>query len=49
MKGDEEPEAQAPSEETDVAEMEQLLGPPSGLTCPDCGGALWEIDDGRSL
>ena len=25
------------------------LGTPSGLTCPDCNGALWEIDDGRSV
>lgn len=23
-----------------------LLGPPSGLTCPECGGALWELRDG---
>jgi two-component system chemotaxis response regulator CheB len=22
-------------------------GPPSGLTCPDCGGALWEVKDGK--
>jgi two-component system chemotaxis response regulator CheB len=21
--------------------------PPSGLTCPDCGGALWELKEGR--
>ena len=33
-------------EETDVEAMEADLGPPSGLTCPDCGGALWEINDG---
>jgi two-component system chemotaxis response regulator CheB len=24
---------------------EQLEGPPSGLTCPECGGALWELDE----
>jgi two-component system, chemotaxis family, protein-glutamate methylesterase/glutaminase len=23
-----------------------LTGPPSGLTCPECGGALWEVEDG---
>ena len=41
-----EPDPQNAAEETDVEEMEQQLGPPSGLTCPDCGGALWEIEDG---
>lgn len=25
------------------------LGPPSMLTCPDCGGALWEFTAGRQL
>ena len=25
------------------------LGIASGLTCPDCHGALWEIDDGKSI
>ena len=33
-------------DETEVAEMEDTFGPPSGLTCPDCGGALWEITNG---
>lgn len=28
----------------DVADL--LIGPPSALTCPECGGALWEEDDG---
>jgi two-component system, chemotaxis family, protein-glutamate methylesterase/glutaminase len=23
-----------------------LAGPPSALTCPECGGALWEVDEG---
>lgn len=26
-----------------------LIGKPSGLTCPDCGGGLWEINDDRPL
>ena len=42
-----EPEPQNPAEETDVEEMEETFGPPSGLTCPDCGGALWEIKNGE--
>lgn len=31
--------------------MENLaeLGTPSALTCPECGGGLWEIKDGRPL
>ena len=24
-----------------------LPGPPSGFTCPECGGALWELQGGR--
>ena len=44
-----EPEPQDSAEETDVKEMEQEFGPPSGLTCPDCGGALWEIQDGKLM
>jgi two-component system chemotaxis response regulator CheB len=34
----------------DPAEAAALVqGPPSGLTCPECGGALWEQQDGPSL
>ncbi len=31
--------------------MDQLarIGRPSGLTCPECGGALWELDPHRGL
>ncbi|HEX4795657.1 MAG TPA: chemotaxis protein CheB [Humisphaera sp.] len=24
-------------------------GPPSGLTCPECGGALWELQNGKLI
>ena len=42
----EEPEPQDPADETNVEEMNQEFGLASGLTCPDCGGALWEILNG---
>ena len=38
-------------EELDLVELDPegtaalLDGPPSGLTCPECGGALWEQDE----
>ncbi len=42
--------------ESEIAELdiltpqeEKLLGPASGLTCPDCNGAIWEIQDGEVL
>lgn len=42
-------EPQLPSEETQVSEMEDRYGSASSLTCPDCGGALWEVQDGRVI
>ena len=27
--------------------MEDRFGAPSSLTCPDCGGALWEVQEER--
>jgi two-component system chemotaxis response regulator CheB len=40
----------------DVAEVgsedlktHNMTGPPSNLTCPECGGALWEIQNGKLL
>jgi two-component system chemotaxis response regulator CheB len=38
---------QLPGNKTDIARMNAQLGPPSGLTCPDCGGALWQIDEDK--
>jgi two-component system chemotaxis response regulator CheB len=38
---------QQPGDKTDISDMKAEFGPPSALTCPDCGGALWQIDDGR--
>ena len=37
-----EPEPQHPSDDTQVADMVALNGLPSPITCPACGGALWE-------
>jgi two-component system chemotaxis response regulator CheB len=42
-----EPEPQNQNAPTEVDEMIETFGPPSGITCPDCGGALWEIRDGN--
>ena len=48
--------SQARETEPDVAEVGtdalvtgELPGPPSGFTCPGCGGALWELRDGKLL
>ena len=32
-------------DETQVADMMALNGPPSPITCPPCGGPLWETED----
>jgi two-component system chemotaxis response regulator CheB len=34
---------------TDNLETGHIPGPPSPFTCPECGGALWTLDDGRVL
>ncbi|OUL21596.1 chemotaxis protein CheB [Nostoc sp. 106C] len=31
------------------AESGDLAGKPSTFTCPDCGGSLWEIEEGKML
>ena len=33
----------------DLGEPGSLYGAPSGFTCPDCGGGLWEIQEGGLL
>jgi len=45
--GEDELEPQLPSEQSPVSEMEQRFGAASSLTCPECGGALWAIEEGR--
>jgi two-component system, chemotaxis family, protein-glutamate methylesterase/glutaminase len=37
----------AGQEEITIEQMKQEFGDASALTCPDCGGALWEIIDGQ--
>jgi two-component system chemotaxis response regulator CheB len=44
--GQEGPEPQR-GDPTEVADMRASFGAPSALTCPDCGGVLWEVNDGR--
>lgn len=46
----EEEEGQDPAEDGTAAIAEgPFPGPPSGLTCPDCGGAIWEQEDGELI
>lgn len=40
---------QAVFEGREPLENLDALGKSSGLTCPDCGGGLWEIEDARPL
>jgi two-component system, chemotaxis family, protein-glutamate methylesterase/glutaminase len=41
-----EPVTQLEPVELDLADKVPLEGSPSGLTCPECGGALWEQQEG---
>jgi two-component system chemotaxis response regulator CheB len=34
-------------EGTDALDSNLLPGPPSPFTCPECGGSLWELRDGK--
>src|SRR4051794_203515 len=40
-------EPQLPSEDTSIGTMLERYHGPSPLSCPDCGGALWEVQEGR--
>jgi two-component system chemotaxis response regulator CheB len=40
-------EPQQASGPTEIADMQQMYGAPSALTCPDCGGALWQVQEDR--
>jgi two-component system chemotaxis response regulator CheB len=47
-----EPVPEAPVAEADrevAVEPDAAMGKPSGLGCPDCGGALWEVEDGQLI
>ena len=34
---------------TDNLKTGRIPGPPSPYTCPECGGAMWELEDGKLL
>jgi two-component system chemotaxis response regulator CheB len=40
---------QVPGVKTDISDMNSRLGLASGLTCPDCGGALWQVENGSLM
>jgi two-component system chemotaxis response regulator CheB len=40
------PEPQRAADDTQVADMQALHGAPTPITCPACGGALWESAEG---
>jgi two-component system chemotaxis response regulator CheB len=40
-------EPQRPSDVTEIGDMNEAFGPPSALTCPECGGALWQVKEDR--
>jgi two-component system chemotaxis response regulator CheB len=42
-------EPQLAARDMPVSEMEEMFGPASALTCPDCGGALWEVRDDQVI
>lgn len=35
--------------ETNVLNDDEQIGKPSAFSCPECGGVLWELDDGALL
>lgn len=42
-------EAAIAAQELADMKIDDMLGKPSRFTCPECHGALWEIEDGRLL
>jgi two-component system chemotaxis response regulator CheB len=40
---------QLPGHKRDIARMISHFGSPSALTCPECGGALWQVDDAKLI
>lgn len=42
-------EAAIAAQELADMKVDDMIGTPSRLTCPECGGALWEIEDGSLL
>ena len=47
--GDHEEAAMDPSSDREDPSRRRPEGPASGLTCPECSGALWELRDGEVL
>jgi two-component system chemotaxis response regulator CheB len=47
--GDMEMESEIAAFALDALQDEQRPGTPSGFACPDCGGALWELNDGELI
>jgi two-component system chemotaxis response regulator CheB len=46
MGGNDLDDPQLPGGKTHISDMNAKLGLASGLTCPDCGGALWQVQEG---
>jgi two-component system chemotaxis response regulator CheB len=44
-----EPLGDVESPSLEIADTTELRGSPSGLTCPECGGALWEQQEGELI
>lgn len=42
-------EVRAASMDPDLVEMDGPPGKPSGFTCPECNGGLWELQDGKLI
>src|SRR5262249_22130121 len=42
-----EPPTSSPKLQSWGADSQQLHGPPSIFTCPECGGTLWELEEGK--